>query len=217
MSRKKSKEDKKTDRTKKRDDRKLGIKRELNRVIIACEGTKTEVSYFEAFFHALIQNKNIAKTSFVIATHHHTDPIGVLKDLQAELKKDSEFEHQWIVIDRDTHESFADTLYKAKSININVAYSNPCFELWYLLHFEDFNVSIHRHDLPARLNKHIVYTKNSMKIYQEILAFQQIAIERAKKLIINHSKDRALNPTIDNPSTSVYQLVEVLNGLGKGY
>lgn len=211
MSRKQSKEEKKVDRNQRKDNRRLGIKKELNRVIIACEGTKTEVCYFEAFFHDLIQNKNISKSSFVIARHSHTDPIGVLKDLQAELKKDSEFEHQWIVIDRDEHESFADTLYQSKAIHVNVAYSNPCFELWYLLHFEDFNNSIHRHDLPTRLNKYMLYSKSSTTIYQETLAFQEIAIERAKKLIITHSKERELNPIIDNPSTTVYQLVEILN------
>jgi hypothetical protein len=214
MSRRKSKEDKKVERIKKKDDRKLGIKKELNRVIIACQGTKTEVHYFKAFFHALIQNKNISKSSFVIAKHSHTDPIGVLTDLQVALKKDSEFEHQWIVIDRDEHESFANALYQAKSINVNVAYSNPSFELWYLLHFEDFNSSIHRHDLPTRLQKYLHYSKNATTLYQETLSLQPLAIERAKNLISNHSQERALNPSIDNPSTTVYELVEVLNGLG---
>lgn len=214
MSRKQSKEEKKAERVKKRDDRTQGIRKELNRVIIACEGSKTEKNYFQAFFNRLIVNKNISKTSLVIAIHKHTDPQGVLKDLLKVLNKDNEFEHQWIVIDRDEHINFADTLYQAESINVNVAYSNPCFELWYLLHFEDWFIPIHRHDLPTRLKQYIDYEKNSTTMYQEVLSRQKIAIERAKRLINYHSKKRPLNPTIDNHSTTVYQLVEVLNGLG---
>jgi len=215
VSRKRNKEEKKQDRMQKKDDRKRGIKKELNRVIIACEGIKTEKNYFEAIFSELIQDRNIAKTSLVIAPHSHTDPLGILKDLLSALKKDNEFEHQWIVIDRDEHESFEEAISKAKALNVNVAYSNPCFELWYLLHFEAYTMPIHRHDLPSRLDKYIDYAKNSKTLYKETLNFQEIAIERAKRLLLTHSKDKALNPLLDNPSTSVYQLVEVLNSLAQ--
>ncbi|MEA2099516.1 MAG: hypothetical protein U9P72_05225 [Campylobacterota bacterium] len=80
MSRRESKEDKKAQRQKKKEDRKVAVKNELQRVILACEGSVTEKNYFQVIFNDLIQNKGIAKTSLVIAKHKHTDPKGVLQD-----------------------------------------------------------------------------------------------------------------------------------------
>jgi len=215
MSRRKSKEDKKTQRNQTKLDRKQGIKKELARVIIACEGLVTEKNYFQSIFLELIQNHNIAKTSLVIAHHSHSDPKGVLDDLLKALKVDNEFEHKWIVIDRDEHESFSKTLDQAKAMDVNVAYSNPSFEFWFLLHFDNYTTPTHRHHLPNLLKKHITYQKNSKTTYNEILPFQKIAITRSKQLIDKFTLNgRKLNPTIDNPTTTVYLLIEVLNGLG---
>ncbi|EDN68547.1 conserved hypothetical protein [Beggiatoa sp. PS] len=80
------------------------LKNKLVRIIIACEGTKTEPLYFQKFFDYLITEHNISAKSFVIAKHGHTDPKGVLKDLKN--YKDGKdtyknFDYKWIIIDRD--------------------------------------------------------------------------------------------------------------------
>ena len=60
------------------------------------------------------------------------------------------------------------------------------------------------------------YAKNSQTIYHEILPLQKVAIANAKRLKATYEVDsRKVNPTIDNPSTTVFELVEVLNGLKK--
>jgi len=87
MSRRKSKEDNKAERHQRKLDRKKNIRKDLDRVIIACEGSVTERNYFKSIFSELISNHNIAKTSLIIAKHSHTDPKGVLSDLLIELKK----------------------------------------------------------------------------------------------------------------------------------
>ena len=141
MSRRKDSDTKKLERKQKKLDRKKNIRKELARVIIACEGLVTERNYFDSIFSELKQNHNIAKTSLVIAKHKHTDPMGVLKDLEKALEKDDEFEHKWIVIDRDemkpnggghSLENFNGAISSATSKGIQVAYSNPSFEIWYL-------------------------------------------------------------------------------------
>lgn len=219
MSRRESKDDKKAQRQKRKDDRKVNVKKELQRVILACEGSVTEKNYFQAIFNKLIQSKGIAKTSFVIAPHKHTDPKGVLQDLLNALEKDSEFEYKWIVIDRDEMrpnggghplENFNGAISSAQAQNINVAYSNPSFEIWYLLHFEYRNTPIDRDDVIKKLNKHVDYEKNSQTIDEEILPFQKTAISQAKQLI---EENLTLSPAENNPSTTVYKLVEQLNNL----
>jgi len=225
MSRRQSKEDKKLERNKRKDDRKTGIRKELDRVIIACEGTVTEKQYFQSIFDDLVENNNIAKTSLVIAKHSHTDPKGVLADLEKALEKDSEFEHKWIVVDRDEvkpngggHdvENFNGAISSAEAKGIDVAYSNPSFEIWYLLHFEYRNTALSRDEVIIELKKYVDYEKNSKTIYIELLDLQKNAIDNAKKLEAMHtSHGRKLDPAIDNPSTTVYKLVETLNGLGE--
>ncbi len=218
-----AKDERKDKRAQKKIDRQQNTRTILQRVIISCEGEVTEVNYFQAIFDELIKNKGIAKTSLVIAKHLHTDPKGVLKDLTDELKKDSDFEHKWIVIDRDKErvnggghsvENFNGTISSAKAQNIKVAYSNPSFELWYLLHYEYRNTPLDRDEVIEELKKYIPnYAKNSLTTYTEILPMQNIAISYAKKLIEMHTAyAKVLSPENDNPSTTVYQLVELLNG-----
>ena len=225
MSRRQSKEDKKLERNRRKDERKKGIKKELDRVIIACEGSVTEKQYFQSIFDELVKNHNIAKTSLVIANHSHTDPKGVLADLEKALENDSEFEHKWIVIDRDEvkpngggHdiENFNGAISSAEVKGINVAYSNPSFEIWYLLHFEYRNTALTRDEVITELKKYVDYEKNSKTIYSELLSSQKIAIENAKNLETVHTTfGKFLQPAIDNPSTTVYKLVEHLNTLGE--
>jgi len=225
MSRRESKEDRKAQRQQRRLDRKADIKKELQRIILACEGTVTEKNYFQAIFDELIQGKGIAKTSFVIAKHNHTDPKGVLQDLLNELKKDPEFEHKWIVIDRDemrpnggghSLENFNGAISSAIAHKIHVAYSNPSFEIWYLLHFEYRHTPIDRDEVIEQLNKYVDYEKNSQTIYTEILPQQDTAISNAKKLIAFHTTGaKKLIPADNNPSTTVYKLVELLNSFNK--
>ncbi len=225
MSRRESKEDRKQQRQQRKDNRKQNITNELQRIILACEGSVTEKNYFQAIFDDLIQIKGIAKTSFVIAKHKHTDPKGVLQDLLTALKKDSEFEHKWIVIDRDEMrpnggghelENFNGAISSAEAQNINIAYSNPSFEIWYLLHFEYRSAPLDRDEVIKNLNKHVDYAKNSQTIYEEILHRQEEAIANAQRLTDNYiASGGILKPANSNPSTTAHQLVKLLHKFKK--
>ena len=223
MSRRVSKDKKKIERNIRKEERKKNLKDELVRVILACEGRVTESNYFRSIFRDLIEHHNIAKTSLIIVKHSHTDPKGVLSDLEKALERDDEFEQQWIVIDRDEMrpngggheiENFNGAISSANAKGIQVAYSNPSFELWYLLHFEYRNTALDRESVIIELKKYVDYSKNSHSIYQEILPLQKCAVTNAKRLTATYTMHhQKLNPMSDNPSTTVYQLVEILNGL----
>ncbi|MEY4505098.1 MAG: hypothetical protein RL154_1395, partial [Pseudomonadota bacterium] len=80
------------------------IRAKIPDIIIACEDESSAPTYLRMFVKDLIDNKQITQDSFVIVKHGHTNPIGVLKDLLSYKKDDkkySDFEHKWIVIDRD--------------------------------------------------------------------------------------------------------------------
>lgn len=173
----------------------------------------------------------------VIAKHEHVNPKGVLKDLLNHKKDDKtykDFEHRWIVIDRDIarvnggghpKDDFLTALSEAKSKRVEVAYSNDCFEIWYLLHFVYRDTAISRDDVIkevikklkdknfetfSKLNKENIKTKEMTElIFNELLELQKTAIKNAKKLLENYADLH--NPELDNPSTKVFELVEILN------
>ncbi|WP_084734299.1 RloB family protein [Rhodococcus sp. RD6.2] len=48
----------------------------------------------------------------------------------------------WIVVDRDDHAYLEDALRTALREGIRVAFSNPCFEVWPILHLSDHRAAI---------------------------------------------------------------------------
>jgi hypothetical protein len=212
-------------------------------IIIACEDSVSSPSYFRMIVDNLIEKKIITQDSFVIAPHKHSNPMGVLDDLKRYKKEGKvykDFDHRWIVIDRDSQsvnggghskEDFNNALKNAKSkksnFNIEVAYANDSFELWYLLHFEYRNSAISRDDILsqvikrlkeldaykfAKLSKDNIKQENYTRlIFETLKPLQSVAIRNAKKLLDSYGDEH--NPESDNPSTRVHLLVEVLNGL----
>ena len=68
-------------------------------------------------------------------------PVSVVKKarkLMAEGSNEFSARHRtWVVFDRDAHPSFVQAINEAETQGISIAYSNPCFELWVLLHYRD--------------------------------------------------------------------------------
>ncbi len=190
---------------------------ERETVIIACEDSVSAPLYFRAIFNDLKKNHAIAASSLVIAEHKHTDPCGVLQDLLNHPDY-QDFDHPWIVIDRDIErtnggghplQKFNQAITQAKHKKIKVTYSNPCFEIWYLLHFEYRNTAIDRDELTKKLERDIDYKKN---MRPNLTSFQEnTAINNAKKLIKSWQQAQGKTiPATDNPSTLIHELVELL-------
>jgi len=71
----------------------------------------------------------------------------------------SEGDSAWAVCDGDEHiqndpNNWNDALQLADANGIDLAVSNPSFELWYLLHFQDQHANLHR-DLVIKSSKSI--------------------------------------------------------------
>ncbi|WP_406342967.1 RloB family protein [Streptomyces sp. NBC_00648] len=44
----------------------------------------------------------------------------------------------WVLFDRDRHEDIPTAYARAKRAGVKIAYSHPCFELWRLLHYQNY-------------------------------------------------------------------------------
>lgn len=64
-----------------------------------------------------------------------------------------ESDQVWAVMDRDHHPEFENVIAMCRARGVEVARSNPCFELWLVLHLDDFDKPINSRDIQARLHE----------------------------------------------------------------
>lgn len=186
--------------------RKEGRRSVRKKILIVCEGEKTEPQYFKGFRVA----KNICDVRGLGA-----NTLSLV--LKAEkLRSSGEYSETWCVFDRDSfsRKSVIGALRRAEEAGIKCAFSNESFELWYILHYCYLDTKISRHDYCKKLSALIgrPYEKNDEGIFELLFPMQATAIKNAKAL------ERAIClPGVDlydaMPITSVYKLVERLNTL----
>jgi hypothetical protein len=172
--------------------------------LIVCEGERTEPNYFLAF--------RMAGDVRRIDVHGLGYNTRSLVEKTIELASEGEYDQVWCVFDRDSFpaQAFNDALELARHQRFHVAYSNEAFELWYLLHFHYYNTGLSRRDYCERLDELLgwKYKKNDLRIYRQLLSHQPDAIRNARQLLMKYDPP---NPVRDNPSTTVFRLVEELN------
>ncbi|AZQ64430.1 RloB domain-containing protein [Flammeovirga pectinis] len=193
------------------------------RVLILCEGAKTEPNYFNSLKHDAQKRRILTAVDVEVYQPKSHSPLGLVKEAILKKKKailkGNPYETIWLVFDRDFHKYIEDVIEMANENDIQIIISNICFELWFLLHFEDLDMN--RHFLKCgNLIKHIQqnyvvrYHKNG-KNYQNLKEETPVAIERAKKLeqVYINGVHSHLKFHEREPYTNVYVLVEYLLGL----
>jgi hypothetical protein len=183
--------------------------RQPRKILIVCEGTRTEPNYFKAF----PENPNVYDKIDIQGTGYNTISL-VEKAIQ--LKNEAQknrkpYQEVWCVFDKDsfTWESFNGAIALAKREKIRCAYSVEAFELWYLLHFNYCDTALSRTQYKEKLTAALKtpYLKNAEDMYDRLRDKQQTAIKNAKKLY----NVQSMQATQDqNPITTVFELVEKL-------
>lgn len=190
--------------------RKIEHVRDTSLIIIATEGQKTEPLYFsmEAF-------KKNRRTQIIIipSDDKGSSPRSVLKRLHeyAEEHQFGEGDQFWLVIDKDRWkvEMLREIIGMCDESNYRVALSNPCFELWLLLHFRkveelDLTENMGSNDIKEIFNP--LLNERSEADYDSTYArWVPQALAEAPKL---DTYPDAPFPVC--PGTRVYRLVEEL-------
>ncbi len=202
--------------------RKYNTRSEYKIIYIFTEGKETEPNYFES------KKKEIRKTNIQIVvkgvgynTLSLVDyALDYISKEQIEINGSAESDKCWVVFDKDDYDrDFDNAIRKAENNNLKVAYSNECFELWFLLHFDFINTAIGRKNYINKLDKKMNdidgqnYQKNSENMYDLIKHLEKDAIRNAGKLLKMYKKSSTYSKK--NPSTTVHLLVEDLNELRK--
>lgn len=183
--------------------RSTGERRYRKMFVLATEGSKTESQYFKIF-----KDSNLVVHIEFLKKIGDSAPTQVLERMRKYLRQEGlkGSDEAWLVVDKDQWtDSQLSQLHEwaQESDNYGLALSNPKFEFWLLLHFEDGRGISNSKTCSQRLERHIPgYDKdiNVRKISEDMI---KKAIERAQK--------RDAPPCCDwprNTGTTVYRLVE---------
>jgi len=118
--------------------RKLDKRKVKERILIICEGEKTEPIYFNGIKNEKRVNNHLA--ALKIELHDSKINTGKqLVELAKELKKAAQkelnpYDEVWVVFDKDGYTKHPETFNQAKDNGIKVAFSSVSFEYWFLLH-----------------------------------------------------------------------------------
>ena len=179
-------------------------------ILIVCEGEITEPEYLKGFTNAvrnplvdirIAPEHGVPKTLVDTAKRHKKDA-----EKRGEREKDEnlKFDEVWVVFDFDEHPKIPDSMQMARDNDIEVAMSNPSFELWLLLHFRDSPGMKDRKVVLALLKKFIDGYDKHVNYADYADGYSQ-AVERSARLdkLALKSGQSGCNPT-----AGVYRLTE---------
>ncbi len=178
----------------------------LPSILIVCQGEKTEPNYFRAF-----------RVADVEIIHGNGDPSQVVEFAEAEYGKDMRRDQVWCVFDRDDFPQFDPAILRIETLQhqgkpFYAAWSNTCFELWYVLHFEYLQAAIDRERYGRKITQHlkISYKKNDDTMRDRLRMHEETALQNAARLRKMHNDAGTILPSHKCPMTTVDQLVEIL-------
>ncbi|MDN3353126.1 RloB family protein [Actinomadura sp. DC4] len=171
------------------------------RVLIVCGGQKTEKQYLDGLKRA----ERNPSVSVAIKTNPRSPSEVVNHAHKLKRQSPEDFDDVWCVFDVDEFRDIDRAADLARRHRVGLAISNPCFELWLLLHFDDRTAySPSYASLLPLLRTHLPdYDKTDLAFTAYATGIQQAC-----------SRARSLEPTGEapyvNPSTGMWQVVELM-------
>lgn len=195
-------------------------------ILIVTEGSQTEPKYFA---HYRTRQTNIDIRVIGSRTSGgETDYLSLIRKAVEYQNKNqisiSNGDAVWVVADGDVNYNNPDPitakdnlLSKARNLadakGIRIAISNPCFEFWYLLHFQ-YTTKFFK-DYPAvktALTSYLPDYEKASDVYAQLSEHTTDAIQNALRVEQYHIQNGSNKPfgIAVNPFTDIYQLVESL-------
>lgn len=132
-----------------------------------------------------------------------------ISGLSAQEKKN--LESVYIIFDRDdlSHENIEQTISNARKSEIKIGYSNICFELWLVSHFESINSFTDRNKLYQKLETYLdctQYERIHKADYNLVCNFE----DYISNAILNCNELPDLNQTMinTNPYTNIGKIIQ---------
>lgn len=182
--------------------------------IVFSEGKNTEPTYFRALMRTvdntlleleIVDAAGVPRTIADKAIERH-------RTIKRDAKRSS-FEARdvvWAVFDRDEHPEFSESVQRCTGNGVGTGVSDPCFELWLILHIEDCDAPHDRHQIQKLLaTKHGGYDPKGAKMVDCVSLLKRIsdAEDRAEKQLARRLEE---GTPIRRPYTTVFELTRAL-------
>ncbi len=188
------------------------------RMLIVCEGTKTEKLYFENARQVLGVQRGQAVVE--VESGEGSNPKNIV-DTARKLKTKAEkegnaFSSVYCVFDRDEHAHYQPSIERANKLKMLSITSVPCFEYWVLLHFRNHTAPYARtgaHSPCDRCHRDVKaewadYAKNRTRLFEELQPRLDNAKQRAEQRLTAAKADGS-----DNPRTEIHLLLNAMEAL----
>ena len=184
------------------------------RFTIFCEGGKTEQVYFRALFdyvgdaNLVLNYVSAVGVPMTIAERAANYVDEAARAFRRRGKGDSfeENDETWAVFDRDKHPHFDEAVGLCHAKHVKVGRSNPCFEVWLILHKIDFHRPDDSAAVQEELREHCPEYNHSRGKQPDCAALipliEAAELRAERQLEAREGEGAAYGP----PSTTVFQL-----------
>ncbi|WP_084470292.1 RloB family protein [Amycolatopsis benzoatilytica] len=176
--------------------RRVAYRQPRSLILLVSGGENTEPDYFNGL-RRKVRNPAVK----VVIKDKIGDPLALVRHA-AKIRSEDDYDEVWCVVDVDEFQLDA-AVTLARKLGVNLAVSNPCFEYWLLLHFDDCKTPMANYkQVENKLKKHVKdYNKKELK-FEKYAAGIDDAVARAKERCPEGQLAHECNP-----STSVWRLV----------
>jgi hypothetical protein len=183
-------------------------------ILVVSEGEVTEPEYIRGLQRAC-RNPRVT----IEVAEQHGVPMSLVR-IAKQYKEDAKakathekddnlaYDSVWCVFDVDAHPAIGEAKEMARDNGIDLAVSNPCVELWLLLHFSENPGPQDRATIAKRLKKHVPKYDKHVDYAMYASGYPQ-AVARASKM--DQEATDARDPH-RNPTTGFYELTELIRG-----
>jgi hypothetical protein len=192
--------------------RRVGTRRPRKTLLVFCEGEKTEPDYLDALKRQPAV-RDLAAVDLRVETGHGGSVPRTLVSLAVAahakaLDEEAEIDEFWCVFDVEwprNHPGLNEAIEQARQNDIQVAISNPCFELWLILHFRDQGAWLDN-DAARRARSRLDGSRGKGLEAAKYLPLTRDAARRAAELDERHQRNGTGFPD-DNPSSGMHRLI----------
>ena len=195
--------------------RRVGVRTPRRTLLVFCEGEKTEPDYLRALKHEPAIREAASVEIRINKDTFGSVPLTLVKTAAAARTRatgeEGEVDEVWCLFDVEApkkHPNLAEAKALAKRSNVHIAISNPCFELWLALHFQDQTAWLDNDD-AVRLRRRHDGSKDKRVDAATYMPLREDASRRARLLTGKHARDLTPFPH-DNPSSGMYRFLDAI-------
>ncbi|RMF70165.1 MAG: RloB domain-containing protein [Alphaproteobacteria bacterium] len=186
------------------------------RFVIVCEGKRTEPDYFRAL------KEHIGRTPLIeikiVEGVNSPERVArrAIEERRREERKGGRYDGDqfWAVFDRDQDAHYYDAVSSCEKAGIGVARSNPCFELWLILHFQDYDNAVTSKGLQRDCERIIGggyhHRKGKTTDFSPFMARLEEAESRAEQQFERRRRVAASDGRLPPPYTTVFRLTRAV-------